>query len=244
MIQEQHRMSARRAWHDTYFIRNPDRLEILAQNTTLGSMISQIVWERASDPANPEYRKKLIVGSHMTLTGTTSQSAKLGYVEPNVDLLARVKRCIQSMPTEHQLFGHYFYGPFADSVRAQLQDFVVGHLFRQIEPELKTLKQRFRAICLTKALCADHYATVFGGHALFQAGENTGRFASSRRYSAAKICEWVFLQCNLDIEPRNWVRDCEWMHDGIVDIIESVERRVLGQVACVINEHFDRKAAS
>lgn len=240
-------ISARRAWHDTYFIKTPNKIEMLAQNTTLGTMISQMVWERARDAENPDYRKRLIVGSHMTLTGTTSRSAKLGYVQPDVDLLAKVKRCIQNMPTEHQLFGHYFYGPFADDIREQLQGFVCGNLFdmveSQIPAELKSAKQRWRAMCLVKAMAANHYATVFGGNPIFTAIDNAGRFDSGRTFSTTKICDYIRIRFKLDMKPQNWKRDCDAVHDAIVHAIENTERKILGEVAMEIRNFSDQKTA-
>lgn len=240
-------ISARRAWHDTYFIKTPNKIEMLAQNTTLGTMISQMVWERARDAENPDYRKRLIVGSHMTLTGTTSRSAKLGYVQPDVDLLAKVKRCIQNMPTEHQLFGHYFYGPFADDIREQLAEFVTGFIFSELEeiiPDaLKTIRQRYRALCLIRAISDSHYRTIFGGEPLFSVINNPSRFDSGRAYSSFKICDYVKQKYNVSINAKNWQRDAEPMHDAICKVIGDVERKCLGQVAGMIKEFSDQKEA-
>ena len=72
-IQEPCRLSARRAWHDVYFIPTPDKLEILQQHFTLGATISQIIFERAYDKVT---RKQIIVGSHETISASQTPSKK------------------------------------------------------------------------------------------------------------------------------------------------------------------------
>ena len=220
-------LSARQAWHDVYFIPTPDKLEILQQHSTLGATISQIIFERAYDKAT---RKHIIVGSHETITAKQSPSKKPPGLQKHLEVLVKVRRCIQQLPENVQLFGHYCYGPFTDEVRDQLFELVAGDIYSQVKakiPEkLNTQRRQDIAMGLVQLLLADHRKTAFGAESDYVRKAKSENLGISHPYSVASFCDGLEGK-GLEVRKKDWGRDVSHLYLVITEIMNTVERYAL-----------------
>lgn len=229
------RISARRAWHDVYFVPSPDRLEILMQSVTMGSMVSKLVWERVENPE--DRRKTIIVGSHYTLTGQQTRGKSGSTVQRNADILAKVKRAIQRLPADLQNFGHYTYGPFTDEIKDQLHELVWASVYNYLPEEFKARTKR-RLICqgLCMALTDNWRRTAFGGPSKHACDDRPTAYDSTRSYSPFKVCRHVFELSEVEMTAKHWGRDYEELYNEITGIIDDMEKNCLTVVADTIGE--------
>ena len=236
-------VSARRAWHDCYFISSLDSVEQLKR-----SMPKQVSGKtvRVVREKDEENGGTVVAANIPLMFAKQDQTSKPDFFN-HWDGVAkgRVQGVIKRLPRDLQTFGHYMYGPAMDDDLDDLKERVFGIVYNRVVVALEEKASKWRestrriAQAIVLATIEDWRYTVFGGNkSRFERPENDSRIQGSLSYSPYAIKRWCFDWYGVDFEAKNWARDYAHIYDASVRIINDMELQALGPIAKLFDDHI------
>ncbi|MGP4843331.1 bacteriophage antitermination protein Q [Marinobacter sp. 1Y8] len=234
--------SARRAWHDAYYIPMDDRLAHMQGDQKArvkpqapqepGQEYSRGWYQNVFDEQEIEGRTRRVQVATIPLMNVKDgprRSPRDFFERWDPIWRSKVQRAIKSLSKDLQAFGTIMYSPtdqFSSSDCERVHELVQRVFFNGYDKEdLKNMRAQriMRLKFLIYAAMRRHREVVFGGKAALDSPKQISRFL---------YCMYMIKLPSVENWSREWERD--WIK--MLDILDSMEKKALRPVSKVLSE--------